>query len=77
MACSVCVELERSLQSALGGVYPSVQGLTEAGSQSRAQQKQERVERIRTLLLQHRTGCREALLRAGKQRPRLTDQQPL
>jgi len=37
MACSICIQLEASLHSALDAVYPSIQGHTETGSQSRAQ----------------------------------------
>ncbi len=53
MPCSVCIELEQSLKSALELQYPSVNGTTEAGKLSREQSKQERLSRIGNLLLQH------------------------
>lgn len=59
MICRIGKELESSLHSAEEPDSPARKiGLTEAGERNRVQQKQERVERVRTLLLKHRAICK-------------------
>ena len=58
MACLVCTELERHIQTAREPVAPALLvGLTEAGKRNRAHQQEERILKAQNDLIRHQKSC--------------------
>ena len=58
MPCLTCRELSSSLQTA--SAPDQANGLSPAGERNRAQQKQERLQKIQASMLKHQLICPEA-----------------
>lgn len=61
MACRICMEMERSLNSAQQPDMPEqMLGLTEAGMRNRAHQREERLSKMISDLGKHKKICLES-----------------
>ena len=60
MACRICMEMERSLQTAQQPDAPEqLLGLTAAGMRNRAHQREERLSKMAVDLSKHKKVCQE------------------